>query len=142
MSSGVGYFRIGVEFPLPEKRTRFGLLPDPKITISIRTQNGYFPYRFLLDTGADVSMVPFSMAEDLGIDLSRCPTDECSGIEGRPLLVYHTTIAVRVGHVDLSLPCLISESDSTPFLLGRAGLFARFDIGFDNQRKRIVLSEI
>ena len=131
-----------IEFPLSEKRTRFGLLPDPKITIHVRTTSGYLPYRFLLDTGADVSMVPLSMAEDLGIDLARCPADQCSGIEGRPLRVYHASIAVRIGHVELSLPCLISETDTTPFLLGRAGLFARFTITFDTRRKRIVLTEI
>ena len=89
------------------------------------------PYRFLLDTGADVSMVRLSMAEDLGIDLARCPADQCSGIEGRPLRVYHASIDVRIGPLELSLPCLISESDTTPFLLGRAGLFARFSITFD-----------
>ena len=131
-----------IEFPLPEKRTPFGLLPDPKITISVRTRSGYLPYRFLLDTGADVSMVPFGMAADLGIDVSRCPPGECSGIEGRLLVVYHAHIAIRVGGVDLSLPCLVSGSDATPFLLGRAGLFSRFNILFDNQRQRIILTEM
>ena len=131
-----------IEFPLSEKHSRFGLIPDPKITLHVRTTSGYLPYRFLLDTGADVSMVPLSMAEDLGIDVSRCPADRCSGIEGRPVLVYHATIAVRIGHVDLSLRCLISENDATPFLLGRADLFSRFSITFDNVRKRISLTEI
>jgi len=131
-----------IEFPFPEKRTRFGLLPDPKITIHVRTRSGYLPYRFLLDTGADVTMVPFAMADDLGVDVSRCPTHHCSGIEGRPLLAYHAPMTVRVGHLDLTLHCLISENDSTPFLLGRADLFARFNITFDNQRKRILLAEI
>lgn len=87
-------------------------------------------------------MVPFSMAEDLGIDVSRCPADHCFGIEGRPLLVYHATIAVRIGHLDLSMRCLISESDTTPFLLGRADLFSRFSITFDNHHKTISLTEI
>ncbi len=131
-----------IEFPLSEKRTRFGLLPDPKITLNVRTRGGYFPYRFLLDTGADVSMVPFSMAEDLGLDVSRCPRDQCSGIEGRPVLVYRTAMVVRIGDVDLTLRCLISESDSTPFLLGRADFFSRFNITFDNHRKTISLTEI
>ena len=29
-----------------------------------------------------------------------------------------------------------------PFLLGLAGLFSRFNILFDNQRQRIILTEI
>ena len=131
-----------IEFPLPEKRTPFGLLPDPKITLHVKTRGGYLPYRFLLDTGADVSMVPFSMADDLGIDPARCPRDQCAGIEGRPVRVYRARMAVRIGHVDLTLGCLISESDSTPFLLGRADLFSRFNITFDNEHKRIILTEI
>lgn len=131
-----------IEFPLPEKHTRYGVLPDPKITVFVRTRSGYQAYRFLLDTGADFSMVPFSMAKDLGVDLTRCPRDRCTGIEGTPLPVYHTEIGVRIGEVELLLRCLISENDATPFLLGRADFFSRFSITFDNQRKRIILSEI
>ena len=133
---------VPIEFPLPEKRTRYGPLPDPKIPVLVRTRDGYRAYRFLLDTGADFSMVPFSMAEDLGIDVSGCPTDHCTGIEGRPLLVYHARIDLRIGEVELSLRCLISESDTTPFVLGRADLFSRFSITFDNRQKKICLSEI
>lgn len=131
-----------IEFPLPEKRTRYGLIPDPKITVFVRPRKGYRAYRFLLDTGADFSTVPFSMAEDLGIDVTGCPTDHCSGIEGLPLLVYHARIDVRIGEVEVSLRCLISESDTTPFLPGRADLFSRFSITVDNHRKKIALTEI
>ncbi len=87
-------------------------------------------------------MVPFSMAEDLGIDVTHCLPDHCSGIEGRPLLVYHTRIGVRIGDQEFFLRCLISESDTTPFLLGRADFFSHFSITFDNLHKKISLTEI
>jgi predicted aspartyl protease len=133
---------VPIEFPLPEKQTRFGRLPDPKITIHVRTHQGYFPYRFLLDTGADLSMVPLSMADDLGIDLASCPRAQCSGIEGRPMLVYQAAMAVRISHVDLTVRCLIVQSDATPFLLNRADLFARSTITFNYRRNQIALTEI
>jgi hypothetical protein len=82
------------------------------------------------------------MAGDLGIDLATCPRAQCSGIEGRPIVAYQASMAVRIGSVDLTLRCLIAESDATPFLLGRADLFSRFNITFDNQKKRILLVEI
>lgn len=131
-----------IEFSLQEKRTRFGLIADPKITVFVRARSGIYPFRFLLDTGADFSIIPFSMAEDLGIDLAQCPMDHCSGIQGHPLRVYHTRLVVRIGDVELTLRCLISESDTTPFLLGRADLFSRFNITFDNERKKIFLAAI
>ena len=64
------------------------------------------------------------------------------GIEGRPILVYQGRLDVLIEHVGLSLRCLISESDATPFLLGRADFFSRFNITFDNSRRKIVLAEI
>lgn len=133
---------VPIEFPFSEKRTRHGLLPDPRIPVFVQTRHGYLAYRFLLDTGADFSMVPFSMAEDLGIDVTRCPTDQCSGIEGRPLFVYHAGIGIRIGDVDLPLRCLISESDTTPFLLGRADLFTHFTITFDYHHKTISFTHL
>ena len=130
------------EFPLSERQTRVGLLSDPRITVHVRTRWGYQAYRFLVDTGADLSVIPRAMADDLEIDLTRCAEDRYVGIEGRPVTVHQATIDVRIGLIDLSLRCLISPSDAIPFLLGRADVFSRFSITFDNRRKRITFFEI
>lgn len=82
------------------------------------------------------------MADDLDVDVARCVEARYVGIEGRPVTVRQTTIDVRIGLVDLPLRCLISPSDTIPFLLGRADIFSCFSITFDNRRRRITFFEI
>jgi len=107
--------------------------------VAVRTIFGYQAYTFLLDTGADFTMLPRYMADDLGISLSQCRQIPSFGIEGSALTTYVSTIHVKLAAWDFDLTCLISAKDVTPFILGRMGLFDRFSVTFDNRRKQIVL---
>ncbi|MFH1563071.1 MAG: aspartyl protease family protein [Nitrospirota bacterium] len=133
---------MSIEFPLLEKRTHLGVIPDPKIDILILEKSGYAPYRFLLDTGADCTMMPSSAAEDLDIDLNRCPIDRSYGIEGNGVKVYISQITAKIGDYELTIKCLFSEKETTPYLLGRIDIFSHFNITFDNEQKKIILTPI
>ena len=136
---------MSIEFPLIEKRTHLGVIPDPKIDILILEKSGYAPYKFLLDTGADCTMMPSSAAEDaedLDIDLNRCPIDRSYGIEGDGVKVYISQITVKIGDYKLTIKCLFSEKETTPYILGRADIFSVFNITFNNQDGKIKLSKI
>ncbi|MEW6619896.1 MAG: retropepsin-like aspartic protease [bacterium] len=133
---------MSIEFPLREKRTHLGVIPDPKIDILILEKSGYAPYRFLLDTGADCTMMPSSSAEDLGIDLEQCPIDRSYGIEGDGVKVYLSPITVKIGSHNLTIKCLFSEKENTPYLLGRMDIFSHFNITFDNEQKKLILTHI
>ena len=52
-----------MEFPLLEKKTNLGRIPDVKIPIQLRTKVGYQTVLFLLDTGADFTMLPKHIAD-------------------------------------------------------------------------------
>ena len=131
-----------ITFPLEETQTAFGRLVIPRIAVEVRTIYGYQAYRFLLDTGADFTMLPRFMAADLGIDISRCRRLRSIGIEGKAITSYLSTMHIRLTSWEFDLACLISKKDTTPFILGRMGVFNRFTIFFDNRRKRIVLTKI
>ena len=49
---------------------------------------------------------------------------------------------LRLGDSQFIIPCLVSSVDDTPYLLGRAGIFDRFNVLFDNGNRRIVLDSI
>lgn len=79
-----------VEFPLGTKVISLGVVSNPVIPLPVLTRSGYVPFDFLIDTGADCSMIPASIAEtELGVKLSRCPQDLFFGIEGSGVRVYH-----------------------------------------------------
>jgi len=49
---------VSIEFPLVNKRTSFGIVPDSLIPVEVLTKFGYQSLEFLLDTGGDFTMLP------------------------------------------------------------------------------------
>lgn len=131
-----------ITFPLKDKVTSIGVVPDPKITLLVLTRYGYEPFNFLLDTGADCTMAPASLAEDVGIDLQTCPIVRSCGVEGEGLITYVSKIKIMIGSDELEIRCLFSEKETTPYIIGRMDIFSHYNITFDNANKTIVLSKI
>ena len=93
-----------IEFPLGEVETAFGPLVDPAIVLPVKTLRGHRPFRFILDSGADFTMVPQAMAARIGADLDAAPELVVKGIEGSGVRASMARISVRVGGHRLELP--------------------------------------
>ena len=52
-----------IEFPIGTKVISLGRVADPVIPILVRTRRGSLPFDFLIDSGADCSIIPASIAE-------------------------------------------------------------------------------
>lgn len=130
------------EFPVREIATRFGPLIDPTIVLPMRTPRGFRPFWFLMDSGADFSMMPRSQARRLGVELKGATEVQITGIDGVPQRAPVREIALRIGEAEVHIPCVFSPNPDAPYLIGRMGFFSRFNITFDNRRKKIVLETI
>lgn len=130
-----------IEFPLLQKVTAFGSIPDALIPATLHTKLGPLNLQFILDTGADFTMLPHHMADLLGIDLAGVPSGRSLGIEGgREIKTWLDWIHLTIGPYPVLLRCLFSENEQTPYLLGRADLFSDFSITFDTRRRKIRLT--
>ena len=79
---------MSVDFPIGTKVISLGRVINPVVPILVKTRSGYAPFDFLIDTGADCSMLPASIAEtELGMSLARAPQETFFGIEGSGLRV-------------------------------------------------------
>jgi predicted aspartyl protease len=125
------------EFPLKWKSTQLGAIADPVILIPVLTKYGYQNFDFLVDTGADCSIMPCSVTEDLDIELSSLPRMRFSGIEGRSVLAYITKITVKITNTPIEITCALSTNEKSPFILGRKDIFSHFNISFNNKNKLI-----
>jgi hypothetical protein len=133
---------VSIEFPLQNKRTSFGIIPNSVIPIEVLTLFGYQKIQFILDTGADVTMMPHHMAKVIGLDLKSCTKSISYGIEGNGVCVYAGKITIRIGKEQLLVRCLFSEKENTPYILGRADVFSAFNITFDNRAGKIIFTKL
>lgn len=55
-------------FPYQYKQIEYGRIVNPLARISVKTSWGWQPLWFLLDSGADVTMLTIPLAKILGLD--------------------------------------------------------------------------
>ncbi len=128
------------KFPYRSKISKhYGVIPDPKITIFIKTAFGFEPLTFLVDTGADVSMLPRSWAERLGIKLKDLPSHHMLNASGKEVKVCRgeMTIKLQKNSEELTISCTFAASDKVPPLLGRLGIFENFTLEFSHRKKTV-----
>lgn len=131
-----------LKFPYAVKPSSFGKIPTIKLLIYVESPTGKIPFYFLFDTGADLTSLPTSAAEKLGIDLDKCPEEPMSGYEGTTVLAYRTEIKIYFNKKGFLIPCVFHPNESVPILLGRAGILDRFTITLNGKKKEIVFEEL
>lgn len=126
---------MSITFPLVEKVVGLGRLWVPYVTAELKGRGAWIRVMFLLDTGADCTLLPRYVATELGIPLATCPASRLGGIEGGSLPCRKAVLDARIGTEALRMTCLISERDDVPLLLGRLDVFDRFSLEIDNRMR-------
>ncbi|MBI4365434.1 MAG: retroviral-like aspartic protease family protein [Deltaproteobacteria bacterium] len=131
-----------IEFPLSPLRTRTGTIPEPIIPIRIYTPSGFKSFDFLVDSGADMSVLPKAMASILRINLQHCPTTTTQGVEGYGAKIFRARIVIQLGAWTDTIRCAFVGHDAIPPLLGRVDVFSRYNITFHARRHSIFFERI
>jgi predicted aspartyl protease len=100
----------------------------------------------ILDSGADISVLPLEVGEQLGLDLTK-NRSPCGGIGGEvDTAEDHVRVGIAQGHenytFDIPVKVVLDPNSSIPVLIGREGFFEEFEITFDERRERISLKRI
>jgi predicted aspartyl protease len=111
------------------------------VPATIPTQAGDVVYWFLLDSGADFSVAPRRLAQQVGLDWDLLPDGQVSGVGPGTVRVRLGSLPLRLEGIKVTARCLFADTPSALFILGRADIFDRFAITFDAQRERITLAE-
>jgi hypothetical protein len=149
MRSGVNQVTVSdsfgkLEYTVPYKNTlyeSFGFVQEPKVTMPLKTTNGYVDTTFLLDSGAVVSTLPLQAAHDTGVDLARAKRITLQGFSGVPAFAYLDKITIKIGAKEFEFPATFTESSATTYILGRKGLFDDFSINFNHEERVITISK-
>lgn len=86
----------------------------------------------VVDTGADFSILPKYVAEDLQISFSKdCIIDETSGVGGKQkIYLLKSKLTAKIGNYERKIPLGFFDNDNVPPLLGRLGFLETFDARF------------
>ncbi len=101
---------------------------------------GYQPFEFILDSGADCTIVPRYMASLTGVKLPRLANAHMTGVSGRTTACYKGELNMRIQGQEFKVRCLFTYSNRTPFLLGRVDFFDIFQVSFDGHSCDITLT--
>lgn len=119
----------------------FGNAINPQIKIPVKTINGFKEMEFLVDSGAVVSALPQSLAEELGADLTQLPRITIEGFAGQKTFAYRGDFVIKIGKEEIAIPVVFSENPDATKILGRIGFFDDFNIVFNAKTKSITISK-
>jgi hypothetical protein len=135
---------LSIRIPCPSyDDQQFGKVFFPGLKVHVRLADGTFqPFEFILDSGADCTIVPRHMANLVGFKLPLKTNASISGITGRPLLANTGKMTLKIQNEEFEVRCLFTRSNRTPLLLGRVDFFSLFNIQFDGRNCHITLERI
>lgn len=116
----------------------------PLVTLRLKTfDKGMVDFEFIVDTGADLTTLPFYMADRLGLNLKKAQRSQSQGIGGFLLDTWIVKIPIFIRKEEFIIRVSITSDNQTPFLLGRVDLLDKiFSWNFDSKVKKIIFSEI
>lgn len=132
---------MSIKFPYRYKVIDFGKIVDPLVDFEVETSRGWQEVRFLIDSGADSTTLPLSLAGRWGIKIDRSQRTKIGGVEGKGVYGYPSKIKIRVGKEEFEARCYFIESETIP-LLGRTDIFDKFSIIFDNRNQEVVFEKL
>ncbi len=128
-----------MEFPYLVKQTELGLIFTPYCWMEVLTKKGVWrKHKFLFDTGADYTSVPKFMSVVVGVDLTKARQEVMYTANNESMITYVSKIHLRLDHLELIIPCVFTERDDTPFLLGRSGLIDRFEMTLSAVKRKLI----
>ncbi|MEA2086397.1 MAG: hypothetical protein U9O84_05135 [Chloroflexota bacterium] len=129
-----------IRLDCPKTNTVFGEIFYPGLIVQVLLTSGYQPFEFILDSGADMTMVPGFLANLAGVQLPNVPDTSVVGISSRLMPAFKGKLKMRLKTEVFEVRCLFTESNRTPLLLGRLDFFSIFDVGFDGNDCKIILT--
>jgi len=133
----------GAILTIPYQQTlykHFGNAINPQVSLLVKTITGYQEMEFLVDSGAVVSALPKTAAEELGIDLTSLPRITIEGFAGQKTFAYKGEMVMKIGSQEETIPVVFSENPQANNILGRIGFFDKFNVEFNAKSQEIIIS--
>lgn len=96
----------------------------------------------IVDSGSDITLMDFDIAQFLEIDLAQCKEVNLGGITGRSVgYTSEVSIVVEKFQREVAIPVVFTKELNTGILLGQVGFFDNYTITFDRKNKTFFLEQ-
>lgn len=114
----------------------FGTVYRPVAEVYFRDADGRDLISFMyVDSGADITLLPRELGENLGLTIEEEQIQEISGVGGGSIPVIIKTIEMRIGEHAMNARVAWSLEEDVPSLLGRMDVFNDTRISFIHNEK-------
>ena len=120
-----------------------GTIHVPIIDLEIQDTRGAFTlFSLCVDSGAVVSLLPATATQYLRLDPAAGRPIELGGVGRHALKAQLHDLTIRIGGETVTAPFAIAASEEVPGLLGRLGVFDRFEITFDPRQRQTRIAPV
>lgn len=110
----------------------------PVLPVRIRSNSKKVSLLLLIDSGAETTLLTREDAELLGINLKKGKETIVGGISSGLLKAFRHEITIEIDQIKLKIPVLFADSNESPRVLGREGIFEHFYVIFEEKAKRTI----
>jgi hypothetical protein len=126
-----------IEFPFKKVLSKnLGEIARPIIPVTIRGPRRSVQVSMLLDSGADISLLPYAIGSAIGLEVDLDRRREIHGIGEGGVAYILSDVTLGIG--DYETPARVGWSliEEVPPILGRLDIFQQFSIEFIEFRER------
>lgn len=124
-------------YPYQYKKINFGKIFNPLILLPVKASWGWQNLWFLVDSGADTTMLPISLGKKLGLAITSKVDNKLYGIGEQAISASPGEIKLKIGTTEIITRSYFVHTDDSVLLLGRVDIFEKFSITFDRRKKAV-----
>lgn len=121
----------------PIRIRKVGIHWRPFATAILSYKGNSVKLEFLVDSGADFTVVPKSVGKQLGFETPAKSVDHFMGAGGGVVPYVLKRVGLRIGETSIAARIAWALDEVTP-VLGRLDVFDQLSVSFDRQRKRVL----
>lgn len=129
-------------FPYQYKHIKWGKVCNPLVPISVKTSLSWQELWFLVDSGADSTMLTVSLANQLGLQYDKKKKTRLFGIGEKSVDAYEGIIILKLCNQEIKVQSYFIDTDDSTLLLGRYDIFDKFTIIFNAAKENLSFEPI
>ncbi|MFQ5752913.1 MAG: aspartyl protease family protein [bacterium] len=132
-----------IEFQFEKRHTqRLGEIFKPIVPVTLIGPKRSLNIFMLLDSGADLSLIPYSVGETIGLELDIEHRSEVQGIGEGSVSYILSEAKLKIENIEISARVAWALIEEVPFILGRLDVFQNFSVEFREFENKIILKQL